>query len=121
MSDYAILDTNNIVMMIVKWDGDTETWQPPEGAASWVDVTDPDVFVEVGGRLDPVTLELERDASDVYTPEMTASMPVSASDTFNAFDALLGVLKKNGTITPEEADELAPLRFIGPVDVDPVV
>lgn len=33
-NSYAIVDSNNIVLNIVLWNGDTTNWAPPEGATA---------------------------------------------------------------------------------------
>ena len=36
MQRYAIVDVaTNVVLNVVMWDGNTETWQPPEGTAAY--------------------------------------------------------------------------------------
>jgi hypothetical protein len=47
---YAVVNTtSNIVENIVQWDGNSETWQPPDGSIA---VEAPD-DVEVGASYDP--------------------------------------------------------------------
>ncbi len=40
IKDYLVVE-NNVVTNVVAWDGDTNTWQPPEGATMLVQDTTP--------------------------------------------------------------------------------
>jgi hypothetical protein len=37
MSRYAVITAENIVDSVVEWDGNEQTWQPPEGMTTWPD------------------------------------------------------------------------------------
>jgi len=102
MADYALLDKNGVVTAIVVWDGNPQTWQPPEGVKTWVDVSDPDLFVETGGRLDPDTLDFERGDP----PVVPDSVGQPVAEIPPVVHNLLGRLIENGTLTPADVDEL---------------
>jgi len=46
MSNYALVDENNIVENIIVWDGNTEAWQPPNGMTAIL--VKEGVFVDLG-------------------------------------------------------------------------
>lgn len=103
MTDYALLDKDNVVIDIVIWDGNPETWPPPENAVTWVDVSDPEFFVEPGGTLDPKTMEFVR-GEPLVSPENEAP-PIDDSDA-RRLDAMIAVLVEKGDLLPEDVDRI---------------
>jgi len=103
MADYALLDEHGVVTAIVVWDGNVDTWQPPEGVKSWVDVSDPDLFVETGGRLDPDTLNFERGDPPVVPDGVGRAV---AEIIPPVVQKLLGRLIEKGTLSSADVDEL---------------
>ena len=51
IQNYLVIE-NNIVTNIVAWDGDTNTWQPPQGSITLLQVT---IIAMIWGVVEPIT------------------------------------------------------------------
>ena len=49
MARYAMVNSEGVVENVCEWNGDTTTWQPPEGI-TMVEIEDEFVTAELGGK-----------------------------------------------------------------------
>lgn len=111
MRDYALLDKSNTVIAVVRWDGDITKWSPPPEAASWVDVSDPELFIEPGGTLDPKTLEFTRGTPPEPDPDIVAAIRPASEKAVARMDALIGTLVTKGVITTDDVKQVEAAVF----------
>lgn len=121
MSDYALLDKSNIVIAVVRWDGDTDKWSPPPEAASWVDVSDPELFIEPGGTLDPKTLEFTRGTPPEPDQALLDSFRPAPEKAVARMDALISTLVTKGVITTDDVKQVEASAFADAAVVDAAI
>jgi hypothetical protein len=77
IQNYLVIE-NNVVNNIILWDGDTNTWQPPESATMLVEATTPayvwDLYIdnEDWSKTDWFLIEIMGDCSVGFTWNGTA-------------------------------------------------